>query len=60
MLLKVMFTVKNSITGRQKLQREREETIILRGKPSQNEGEKPRENHGKTIINLNAKVTILF
>jgi len=47
MLLKGMFTVRNSRTGRKKLrERERErkgkETIILRGKPSQDEG----KNHG--------------
>ena len=52
MLLKVMFTVRNSRTGRKKFQREREkkgkETIILRGNPSQNEG----ENHGTIIETL--------
>jgi hypothetical protein len=59
-----MFTVRNSRTRRKKIEREREkkgkETIILRGNPSQNEGEKPRDNHRNTIINLNAKVTIYF
>jgi len=34
MLLKVMFTVRNSRTRKEKIKREREETIILRGKPS--------------------------
>ena len=42
MMLKVMFTVRNSRTGKEKIKRDREETIILRGKPSQNEG----KNHG--------------
>jgi hypothetical protein len=45
-----MFTVRNSRTGRKKFQREKKgkETIILRGNPSQNEG----ENHGTIIETL--------